>query len=59
MNEGLYGGNITEIVIDPLTSYIYAGTAGGLYISKDNGNSWSIIGNGLPNIGIESIAISG
>ena len=38
---------------------IYAGTAGGLFVSANDGKSWDIINNGLPNHMISSIAVNG
>ena len=33
--------------------------SGGIYVSSDNGNSWSALNNGLTNIHVRTLAISG
>jgi hypothetical protein len=47
-NNGLYGGYINAITVDPITNHMYAGTtSGGVFKSIDNGNSWIGINKGL------------
>ena len=61
-NNGLYGGYIYEITVDPTTNYLYAGTReGGIYLSTDNGSSWTSANSGLSvnSLDVKSIAISG
>ncbi len=49
---------IWSLVMDPQNSQImYAGTDVGLYITSDGGNYWSLVGNGLPDTYITSLAI--
>ncbi len=48
----------TKVVcVDSLNGYIYAGTYAGVYRSTDNGATWAIYGNGLPNAVVDGMAI--
>ncbi len=38
--NGPFGGSVNCVEICP-DGFIYAGTGGGIYISKDNGSSWN------------------
>ena len=41
-NNGLYGGSINVLTVDPTTNYIYAGTDyNGIFLSTDYGSSWT------------------
>lgn len=51
------GGNVRCFALKD--SDIYAGTGGGLYVSRDNGKVWHPIPNGLPNYDVYSIAVNG
>lgn len=60
-NNGLNGGTIYALAIDPTTGYIYAGTAsGGVFLSTNNGSNWIAVNNGLSGMGkyVLSLAIS-
>ncbi len=54
--NGPYGGNITALAIDPSGTKIFAGAGGGVFISTDNGSTWTY--SGLANPGISSLVIS-
>ena len=49
---------VARLISDPLSSYIYAGTWAGVYISTDLGNSWSRFGNGLPNVPVLDLRLT-
>ena len=55
--NGPYGGVYNTIALKG--AYVFAGTAEGMFLSTNNGTSWDAVSNGLPNINISSIAISG
>lgn len=56
--NGPYGGNINGLAIKD--QYIFALIAGsGVFISSDNGNSWSQRNNGLTNLDVLCIAVKG
>ena len=44
-NNGLYGGNVKCIAISG--SNIFAGTDGGVFLSSDNGQNWTLKNKGL------------
>lgn len=57
-NEGLFGGSISDFLVDG--NNIYAATFGsGIFFTTDNGSTWVQLNNGLPNAGILSLAGSG
>jgi len=57
--NSLDGGLVKSIAKDPETNYIYAGTAGGgIFVSNDNGNSWTAKNNGLLNWAVECVQIN-
>lgn len=59
-NNGLYGGYVYVLATDPITDYVYTGTPyNGVFLSTDNGSSWTRINNGLTNLEVHSITISG
>ncbi len=43
--------------VDSTDGYIYAGTYAGVYVSTNNGGTWSEFGTGLPNAVVDGIAI--
>lgn len=45
------------ICVDSLTGYIYGGTYSGVYLSTDDGTSWSKFTSGLPDAVVDDIAI--
>jgi hypothetical protein len=58
---GPSGVSITSMSISPsgADTIIYAGTSGsGVYLSTNNGSSWTQVNNGLTNTNIQSLAIS-
>ena len=57
MNNGLYGGNITSIAVTASGNNIFAGTPGGVFMSTNNGSSWTK--TGLTSINVQSLASSG
>ena len=58
-SNGIWGGNINVVSVDPLTNYLYAGTQYGIYKSTNNGSSWTANNNGLLYPDVRAIAISG
>ena len=59
INNGLYGGGIESLAIDPKnSSIIYAGTRrDGIYKSMDGGENWSETCHGLTSTWFNSVAI--
>ena len=58
VNNGLYGGTIRSLVIDPTdTQTIYAGTYGGIFKSTNGGLSWTAVNTGLTNFDVHYLAI--
>ncbi|PIX94655.1 MAG: hypothetical protein COZ25_04465 [Ignavibacteria bacterium CG_4_10_14_3_um_filter_37_18] len=56
--NGPYGGTINCIISD--TSNLYIGTnKGGVFLSTDDGLSWTALNNGLTNPTINALAFSG
>ena len=56
--KGPYEGNITSLAISG--SNIFAGTlGGGVFLSPNNGTSWTAVNTGLTDTYISSVAISG
>ena len=52
-------GDLKTIALAPSnTEYIYAATYSGIWLTKDNGNSWSYIGNNLPSGTISDVTVS-
>jgi photosystem II stability/assembly factor-like uncharacterized protein len=45
------------IAVDSTDGHIYAGTYWGVYVSTDNGSTWTKFGAGLPNAVVDDIAI--
>lgn len=72
-NKGLYKSNdggksfsavssfpnvyVYSILIEPNSGKIYVGAENGIYVSNDNGNTWSQITLGLPDRSVWSIAL--
>jgi ligand-binding sensor domain-containing protein len=54
--NGPYGGSIASLATSG--SNIFAGTYSGVFLSTNNGTSWSQVNNGLTNLNINSLAIS-
>ncbi|MDZ4204936.1 MAG: hypothetical protein U1C46_08975, partial [Bacteroidales bacterium] len=54
---GPEGGHIYSLATDGTN--IFAGTVDGIYLSTNNGNSWTAVNNGLTNPHVYAIAISG
>ncbi len=56
--NGPYSWDVRTIAIDG--SSIYAGTfADGIFLSNDNGNTWSAVNSGLTDLNVNSICILG
>ncbi len=52
-------GRVNSIIVDPnnSTTYYSGAPAGGIWKSTDSGNSWSVLTDDLPQIGVSGIAI--
>jgi photosystem II stability/assembly factor-like uncharacterized protein len=62
LNNGLVGGNVGGIFVDPVTYKVFAGTwSCGMFSSTDDGEHWSTANSGLPDqvYNIESFVRSG
>lgn len=58
INNGLYGGTINELAIDPSASQIvYAGGESGIFKSTNGGSNWSPINNGWGSTYCYALAI--
>ena len=56
--NGPYGGSITSLAISGAN--LFAGTAsGGVFLSTNNGTSWTAVNNGLTTTSVSSLAVSG
>lgn len=53
-NNGIFGGQVSCLISSK--GNIFAGTPGGIFVSKDNGNSWTAFGSGLDNAFIKTLA---
>lgn len=51
--NGPYGGYINSLTV--VGNNLWAGTSGGLLASSDEGESWIITGNGLPDFAVMSV----
>jgi photosystem II stability/assembly factor-like uncharacterized protein len=57
--DGLYGGDIRALGINA-SGHIFAGTwGGGVFLSTNNGTSWTGVNTGLTSTIVQSLAISG
>lgn len=57
-NEGLFGGYISDFLVDNSNIYVAAGGSG-IFHTTDNGSTWIQLINGLPNMEINSLAGTG
>lgn len=57
VNNGINGGWIHSLAVDPITDYAYAGTHDGIYKSTNNGTGWLKLNNGLPTATVSALAI--
>ncbi|HTO34828.1 MAG TPA: hypothetical protein VLZ72_01200, partial [Flavobacterium sp.] len=56
--SGPEGGSVLSLAISGTN--IFAGTyGGGVFLSSNNGSSWTEVNNGLPSTRVLSLAISG
>lgn len=59
VNNGLYGGSVTALAVNPDTpATLYAGTNGGVFKSTNGGANWAAINTGLTNQGIQDLSIN-
>jgi hypothetical protein len=56
--NGPYGGQDITCLVTNGTD-LFAGTYNGMFISSDNGDSWTPVNNGLKNYYVRSLAVSG
>jgi hypothetical protein len=57
VNPGLPNSNVLSFAVS--SSNLVAGTAGGVYLSSDNGTSWNSLNSSLPNGSVYALAFSG
>ena len=55
--NGPYGGDVWCFAVSGTN--LIAGTNGGVFLSTNNGTSWTQVNNGLTNTGVLSLAVSG
>jgi photosystem II stability/assembly factor-like uncharacterized protein len=56
--NGPFGGNVNGLILK--TPYVFALVSGvGVFISSDNGTTWSQRNNGLTNLNVQCIAVKG
>src|ERR1041385_9429238 len=56
--NGPYGGDVSSFAISG--TKIFAGTyGGGVYLSTNNGTSWTAVDSGLTNLYVQDLAVSG
>ena len=47
-----------SLAFDPRTGYLYVGTDEGVYMSDNDGTSWSRLGVGLPDVAVHSLDLN-
>ncbi|MBW8052088.1 MAG: hypothetical protein FVQ77_17440, partial [Cytophagales bacterium] len=57
VNTGLTSTNVYSLAISGTN--IFAGTGGGVFLSTNNGSSWTAVNTGLTDLNVRSLAISG
>jgi len=55
--KGPYGGQINSFAVSG--SNLFAGTGGGVFLSTNNGKSWTEINDGLTSLYVNGIAVDG
>ncbi|MBK6876815.1 MAG: hypothetical protein IPG99_10295 [Ignavibacteria bacterium] len=55
--NGPYGGHISSFAVSGTN--LFAGTGRGVFLSNNNGISWTAVNNGLMNTIVLSLAVSG
>ncbi len=55
--NGPYGGYINCFTVSGTN--LFAGTSGGVFLSTNNGTSWTAVNNGLTNTDVRALAVSG
>jgi hypothetical protein len=57
VNSGLLSYEIRSIAANPQNQYLFIATAIGIFRSKDNAKSWSLINAGLTNTNVQTIVV--
>ncbi len=58
IDDGLPNAPVNVVAIDPdMPAFLYVGTDLGCYVSRDEGQSWDILGSGLPPVPVYDIKI--
>ena len=57
--NGPYGGIIYSFAVGPSGTNLFAGTFGGVFLSTDNGSSWTAVNTGLMDPFVDALAVSG
>jgi|WetSurMetagenome_2_1015567.scaffolds.fasta_scaffold16044_1 photosystem II stability/assembly factor-like uncharacterized protein len=55
--NGPFGSYVSSFVL--INNNLFAGTNGGVYLSTNNGDSWTEVNNGLTNHSVRALAVSG
>lgn len=58
-NSRLSDKNVLSIVVSADSTKLFAGTSSGVFLSSDNGASWTAVNTGLTNTYINALAVSG
>ena len=57
VTNGPYGGYVNSLAVSGTN--LYAGASGGVFLSTDNGTSWTTVKTGLSNTYVNALAVSG
>lgn len=55
--NGPFGGDVYSLATSG--TYLFAGTNEGVYLSTNNGTSWTAVNSGLTNLNVQYLAVSG
>jgi len=58
-SEGIYGGDIHCMAVDTVKNRIYVGTYNGVYLSTNEGETWTLLDEGMTNTWVHTLAICG